>query len=207
MEYGKKTEANMLVNMGRKRDPALDNRILDAAIDILAEDGFDAMTMDQVAAQAGSTKASVYRRWSSKVELVRDALIRMSRHSVNTEDVPDTGSLREDLLSIQRNYSKEFAEKKVRILSGLGSFNSDHKQVREEALSEIFGAMTNINLSLMQRAKERGEIAKDAHIELACETIVSSIVYQTSIKLMPFDKSQYSKLLDAIILPALRRPN
>jgi AcrR family transcriptional regulator len=197
-------ENNVTAVMGRKRNPELDDRILDAAIDILASDGFDAMTMDQVAAQAGSTKASVYRRWPSKAELVRDALIRMSSYSVNTEDFPDTGSLKEDLLSIQKSYSKEFAEKKVRVLSGLGSFNSDHRQAREDALSEIFGAMNAINLRLMERAKERGEIAKDADVHLACETIVASIVYQTSVKLLAFDKTQYSKLIDTIILPALK---
>src|SRR5262245_38845873 len=95
---------------GRKRDETLDRRIVGAAIDILAEIGFDSMTMDMVAARAKAGKAAVYRRWSSKAELVRDALIWMSRSSVELDDLPDTGSLRGDLLAVLKPYSKDHSE-------------------------------------------------------------------------------------------------
>lgn len=71
---------------------------MEAVIDILAEAGFDGMTMDMVAARAKTGKATVYRRWSSKLELVRDALTWMNRNHHELDLLPDTGSLRSDLL-------------------------------------------------------------------------------------------------------------
>ena len=85
--------------VGRKRDESLDEVILDAAIDILAETGYDRMTMDMVATRAKTGKATIYRRWSSKARLVRDALVSMSSQSVELKKLPDTGTLKGDLLA------------------------------------------------------------------------------------------------------------
>lgn len=192
-------------NAGRKRNPELDKSILEAAIQTLAEIGFDAMTMDEVAARAKSAKTTVYRRWPSKAELVRDALIWMSKSSVDTQSMPDTGSLREDLLSVQKDYSADFAERKVRVLSGLGSFFTNHAKAAKEASAGIFEPMLEINRKIFNRAIERGDIPRDADIEVACQTIIATIVYRTQIQTQSFDKTQYARLLDAIILPALSK--
>ena len=63
--------------LGRKRDHTRDPEILDAALDVLAETGYDGMTIDMVAARAKAGKATLYRRWSSKTELVLDAVACM----------------------------------------------------------------------------------------------------------------------------------
>src|SRR5947209_2508156 len=84
---------------GRPRDPAVDESILAAAVDLLAEAGYARLTMDQVAARAGVGKASVYLRWPNKVALVAEAI---QHRSAVVPDVPDTGSLREDMLTFLR---------------------------------------------------------------------------------------------------------
>src|SRR5438132_11861364 len=81
---------------GRPRDPAVDQAILAAAVDLLAEGGYARLTMEQVAARAGVGKASVYLRWPNKVTLVAEAI---QHRSAVVPDVPDTGSLREDMLA------------------------------------------------------------------------------------------------------------
>ena len=60
--------------LGRKRDHTRDPEILDATIDVLAECGYDGLTVDMVAARAKAGKATLYRRWPSNAELVMDAL-------------------------------------------------------------------------------------------------------------------------------------
>jgi AcrR family transcriptional regulator len=200
----RKSGPGKIAPVGRRRDPALDGHILEAAIAALAEVGFDSMTMDQVAARAGSAKTSVYRRWPSKEELVVDALIWMSRQSVNVETVPDTGDLRGDLLAVQKDHSAESSSRKTRVLAGLGSFLTSNSKVRDEVSSGIFGPLLAINRKIMKRARRRGDVSLDADIELACQTIVATITYKTTILHKPFDKAQYAKLLDAIILPALK---
>lgn len=190
--------------LGRKRDDTLDTRIIEAAIDILEDVGFDSMTMDMVAGRAKAGKATVYRRWDSKAELVRDALVWMSTSSVNLADLPDTGTLRGDLLGVMKPYSLEYSQRKLRVLAGLGSFFSEHKKLAEDVNEQIFGPWTEVNRRLMQRALERGEIANEAGIEMACQVIVSMTLYRTVTLNKPFDKDIYSDLLDDLLLAALK---
>ncbi len=190
--------------MGRKRDNTLDARIIDAAIEILAELGFDSMTMDMVSARAETGKASLYRRWTSKAELVRDALIWMSHNSVELEHLPDTGNLRDDLLTLVKPYSLEYSERKLRVLAKLGSFFSEHREAAEEATAGIFGPWTEINRMLMQRAIKRGEIPAHADIEMACQVIIAMTSYRSITRGQPFGRTEYATLLDHILLPGLK---
>jgi len=193
------------VSLGRKRDETLDARIIESAIDILAETGFAKMTMDMVASRAKAGKAALYRRWPSKAELVRDAVIWMSRSSVELDQLPDTGSLRSDLLAVLKPYSKDFAERKLHVLAGLGAFFSDHRQLADEATAGIFEPWTAVNRKLMQRAIDRGELPPNADIDMACEVIVSMTSYRTLRQNLSFDKKFYATLLDNILLPALMK--
>src|SRR5215469_12993073 len=83
---------------GRPRSTKADQSLREAALQVFVEDGLEAMSMEKVAKLAGVSKLTLYRRWPSKVELVRDVLARLS------EQVPiaDTGSLRSDLLALLR---------------------------------------------------------------------------------------------------------
>ena len=193
--------------LGRKRDLTLDVKIIEAAINVLAEVGFDKMTMDMVAAGAKSGKATLYRRWSSKAELVKDTLIWMSKTSVELETLPDTGNIRSDLLTLLKPYSIEHSERKLRVLSGLGSFFSEHQKLAEEATAGIFEPWTAINRKLLQRAIEKGEIPPQADIETVCQVIVSTVFYRTVGQHKSFDEDSYSVLLDNIILLALKNPH
>src|SRR6266851_5959752 len=84
---------------GRPRDPAVDEAVLTAAVDLLAEVGYARLTMDQVAARAGVGKASVYLRWPNKVALVAQAI---QQRSAVVPEIPDNGSVREDMLAFLR---------------------------------------------------------------------------------------------------------
>lgn len=189
--------------LGRKRDHSRDVDILEATIQILAEIGFDSMTMDLVAARAKAGKATLYRRWPSKGELVRDALIGMSRNSIEVDVLPDTGSLRGDLLAVVKPHSMEYNERKLRVLAGLGSFSTQHRKLYDEALIGIFSPWIAVNTTLMTRAKERKELPPGADIGLACEVIAAMTAFKTSSQRQQFDKATYESLLDKILLPGL----
>ncbi|PTY01135.1 TetR family transcriptional regulator [Verrucomicrobia bacterium LW23] len=197
--------------LGRKRDASRNKAILDATLEVLAEIGFDSMTMDLVAARAGAGKATLYRRWPSKGEVVRDALIGMSRNSIEVDHLPDTGNLRDDLLAVMKPPSLEYSERKLRVLAGLGSFSTQHRKLYDEALTGIFEPWIRINTELMQRAIERRELPAGADIPLACEIIISLTTFRTSTQLKKFDRASYAALLDHFVLPGLaierRNPN
>src|ERR1700709_2381280 len=72
--------------------------ILDAAVDLLCHVGYDRLTMDAVAAEAKASKATLYRRWTTKSSLVVDAILR-TKEALQVSDV-DTGNLRDDLVQM-----------------------------------------------------------------------------------------------------------
>src|SRR3954468_4364669 len=104
--------------LGRRRDHTRDAEILDAAIDVLAETGYDGMTVDMVAARAKAGKATLYRRWPSKPDLVLDAVACLKRDDLNLAALPDTGSLRGDLVAMIRPPSIRDGERKLKIMAG-----------------------------------------------------------------------------------------
>jgi AcrR family transcriptional regulator len=191
--------------LGRKRDHTRDDKILEAAIDILADASFDGMTMDMVAARAKAGKATVYRRWSSKAELVRDALTWMNRNHLELDLLPDTGTLRGDLLALLKPQSIEEEERKFRVLAGLGSF-LQHPEFAEAGKAGIFEPWVAVNRELMHRAVGRGEFPAHADIEMACQVITSMASFRGLIQRKPFDKRFYTALIDGILLPALKNP-
>ena len=84
---------------GRPRDPSRDGAIRAAILQVLAESGYAGLTMDAVASAAGVGKATIYRRWRTKSDLVADAVAQLSQMSIAA---PDTGSIEGDLRVLLR---------------------------------------------------------------------------------------------------------
>src|SRR6201999_3061456 len=82
---------------GRPRDPEVEQHIVATAVDIVGESGFDGLTMDEVARRAGVAKATVYRRFPSRVDLSM-AVCHALTPAMGPE--PDTGSIENDLLAV-----------------------------------------------------------------------------------------------------------
>jgi AcrR family transcriptional regulator len=116
------TSAEAMVKLGRKRDHTRDQEILDAALDVLGETGYEGMTIDMVAARAKAGKATVYRRWSSKAELVLDAVVCMKKNEF--QELPDTGTLRGDLIAIMKPPTVQDADRKLQVMAGVMSMLS-----------------------------------------------------------------------------------
>src|ERR687885_1361605 len=84
---------------GRPRDPSRDGVLRAAILRLLADVGYGALTMDAVAAEAGVGKATIYRRWRTKQDLVVDTIAELNREEASA---PDSGSLEEDLRPMLR---------------------------------------------------------------------------------------------------------
>ena len=115
------TPGQLTAKAGLTRPRIADEReaeILDAAVRVLAKVGYDRLTMDQVAAEARASKASLYRHWSSKAELVVDAI---SKAKGMPETPPDTGSLRGDLMATWCGKYTNHSTLPVSVMNGLMS--------------------------------------------------------------------------------------
>jgi len=189
--------------LGRRRDPAKDQQILDAAVEVLAETGFDGMTIDMVASRAGAGKATVYRRWTSKNELVLDAVACMKKGDLESLSIPDTGTLRGDLVAMIRPPSIHDAERKLKVMAGLASMLSSAPELADAANEAIVEPRARINRMLLTRAIERGEIAADTDIQLVSLISPSMVAYRSLILRRPVDREFLITIIDGIILPAV----
>ncbi|OJH35938.1 TetR/AcrR family transcriptional regulator [Cystobacter ferrugineus] len=190
---------------GRKRDHSRDAKILDATLDVLAEVGAAGLTMDLVAARAGAGKATIYRRWTSKTELVIDAVAHMKRNQVDLKHLPDTGTLRGDLLGLFKPQSIEESERKLKIMTGLASLLSQDQALAEAANAAVVQPWAEAHFALMRRAVERGEISASADIDTLSQVIATMGAYRALVQRKPFDLAFLVSMVDGVILPALRR--
>ncbi|MFT4210418.1 MAG: TetR/AcrR family transcriptional regulator [Microbacterium sp.] len=195
-------EAAVRSRLGRPRDASRDDDILDATIDILAECGYDGMTIDAVATRVGAGKATVYRRWPSKADLVLDAVTCLKAGHAQTA-LPDTGTLRGDLLAMVKPVPLKDAERKLRVMAGVASMMSREPELAEAAFRAILEPRVIANRTLLQRAVERGEIRADADVERLAVLVPSMTAYRALVEHKPMDRDYVISLIDGILLPAV----
>lgn len=188
---------------GRPRDATRDEAILDAAIAILAEIGYERMTMDMVAVRAKAGKATVYRRWPSKGEMVVEAVGRMKRSLVDLEQLADTGTLRGDLLALFRPQSVGEAEQKMRAMAGVAAMLAQHPALAEAGHDAIVAPWVAANRALIERARARGEVDAHAQVDTVAQIIPSLAAYRALIQRRPFDHAFLVEIIDGVLLPAL----
>jgi AcrR family transcriptional regulator len=188
---------------GRRRDPSRDTDILQAALDVLAETGYDGMTIDMVAARAGAGKATVYRRWSSKADLVVDAVACMKRSQLDADHLPDTGTLRGDLVAMIKTPAIEDTERKLRVMAGLMPVLARDPDLAIAVNAAIVEPRAEINRTLMRRAADRGEISPDADIDTVALVTPSMAAYRVLVLRRPVDREFLLSLIDGVVLPAL----
>lgn len=181
---------------GRPRSSTADHAILDATLGLLAEGGYEGLTTDAIAARAGVSKATIYRRWSSKDEVVLAAASTLST-SIPT---PDTGTLRGDLEALALALASVFSEASTaRLVSSLVE-QLAHKPQLATALREGFlRTRRDVARIAMQRAQARGEIG-DAHdLEVAVDLLAAPFYYRMLITGAPIDVAFAHQLVDACV--------
>ena len=188
---------------GRKRDHTRDGDILDAALAVLADVGYPDMTMDMVALRARAGKATVYRRWSSKADLVMDAVARMKQDQVDVARLPDTGSLRGDFVGLISSETIVEEGHKLDITAGLVSMLSQNPVLADLVNETIHEPWVAVNRLFIERAVARGEVSADVDIETADRLIPSMAAYRVLIQRKPVDRDFFLSLIDGLLLPAL----
>ncbi len=164
---------------GRPRSVEADQAILQAALELLAENGYAALTMERVRERSGVGKATLYRRYGSKEELVRAAIVHLN------SDVPmpdDTGSLVGD-----------FAATAQAVLAGAARTGALalmprllSEVVGDPEMHELFSAhlvepRRRVVRGIIERAKARGEIREDIDPEIAVDLMVGPMIYRVII--------------------------
>lgn len=188
--------------LGRKRDHTRDAEILDATLEVLAETGYDGMTIDMVAARAKAGKATVYRRWASKPDLVLDAVACMKSNDIDLTTLPDTGTLRGDLIAMIKAPTIREGERKLKIMAGIVSMIARDPELASAAQEALVEPRASANRVLFQRAIDRGEISADVDVDLLCMIGPAMVAYRVLMLRRPIDRDALLSNIDRIILPA-----
>ena len=147
---------------GRPRDPAVDEAVLAAALELLADGGFARLTMDQVAARAGVGKASVYLRWPNKVTLVAEAI---QHRSGAVPDVPDTGTLPGDMRTFLQALLRTYGAASRAMAAVVGEVDN-HPELRKSWRQGLAAALTDCVREIVERAVARGELPTTTDVGL-----------------------------------------
>ncbi|MFV2118783.1 TetR/AcrR family transcriptional regulator [Streptomyces sp. Act-28] len=191
--------------MARSRlTPERESELYETVIDLLGEVGYDGLTMDAIAARTHSSKATLYRQWGSKPELVAQSL----RHHkpVRIAEI-DTGSLRGDFHEIIERSDDCRMKKDSAMMRGLahavGENSELHRALRELLIEP---EMTGLD-RILRRAVERGEVAADnPALGLVPHMMVGAFVARSLIEDRPIDQEFLTTYVDAVVLPALGAP-
>ncbi|MFC4950056.1 TetR/AcrR family transcriptional regulator [Pseudonocardia sp. GCM10023141] len=184
---------------GRPRDPGLEQAILDATVDLIARHGLSGTSVAEVARQAGTGKAAVYRRWPSKTALVV-AAVRSVQADVA---VPDTGALRADLLAWIEHYTSG-GERAALLLANLLSEASRDTELRDAAYAAIGNPPVAALRSVIERGIARGEVDPAAPLDVLIGIIPSFAFRELVIGGRTLDRATATTLIDDVLLPALR---
>ncbi|MDE0776061.1 MAG: TetR/AcrR family transcriptional regulator [Nocardioides sp.] len=176
-----------------------EQEILDATLATLAEVGYDRLTMDAVATAARASKATLYRRWSSKPALVIDAL-----KSQKPAHAPvDTGNLREDLLATYCGMGGQADQEQIAILASVITAIARDADFAEAFRRDFIGPKAAVTAGIFARARDRGEIGPDVDLDLITPALPGIVLHRQFLLGEPPDQAFITRVIDQIILPAV----
>lgn len=188
----------------RRRGAALDEAILQATIDELHAVGFRGLTMDAVAARAGTAKNVIYRRWPSRGALCVAAYLRML--PTDPEDAPDTGSVRSDALALLQRANERMSTPVGQILRELlaGIIQAEPERIRD-LREQASRAGVAVWLKVLARAVSRGEVDPSALTPRVATVAVDLLRSEYSLNgAMSVPDAVLVEIVDQVYLPLLR---
>lgn len=185
----------------RQRGEVREEAILLATLELLAEVGYDRMTMDAVAARAHSSKATIYRRWPGKPELVVSAV---KRYTASPAVAPaDGGDLRQDLLAVLQAMRSSLADQDAALILGLMIAMRRDAELAAAVRSQVVTDKGEAFGAVIARAVARGELSATVDHALFVEISSAMLFSRLFITGEPLDDAFIDHLVDAVLLPLL----
>ena len=169
-------------------------RILDAAEKLFAEEGYAGVSIEQVAARAGVGKASIYRRYANKAELVVDAV---RRGACVVDDLPDTGDLRADLVAMMAPLVERLRSRDP-VLMRFAVERVVSPELDAEFRRSVIGRKRQHVRSLVQAAIARGELPAETDVELVGE-VVPAPMWHHALNDLPMPHDLLDRAVDLIL--------
>lgn len=180
---------------GRPRRRATDLAILDAALELVAERGYDGLTMEGIAARAGVAKTTVYRRWSSRDEVLEAA----SEQFVTAIGVPDTGTIRGDLLELLESAIRVYSGLPGRVMPGLVSAMAQQPSLARRVREGFLASRRSALRAVLHRGIERGELRPEIDVEITLDLLGGPLMYRLLVTGQAVDAETAAGLVDTLL--------
>ncbi len=164
-----------MAGKGRPRSKSTEKAILNSAHTLVADHGFQAVTIEGIAKHAGVSKATIYKWWPNKAAVVADSFFKTLKEQY---PVPDTGSVIEDLVIQISNLSTFLASDEGRIIRELIAEGQSDSDVAEAYQSRYFSPRREVSRTILERGVERGEMKSGLNLELCVEMIYAPLFYR-----------------------------
>ncbi|WBO65759.1 TetR/AcrR family transcriptional regulator [Streptomyces camelliae] len=183
--------------------PEREAELYEAVLDLLREVGYDALTMDAVAARTKSSKATLYRQWGGKAELVAKAVRHNKPGGIGLDDI-DTGSLKGDLHALTLRSDDCEMEQNSALMRGLAMAVHSNPDLLRAFRDHLIEPELASFRRVVQRAVDRGEVKADnPAIEFMMHMMLGGFAARTMIDELPPTQAFLMSYIDAVVLPAL----
>jgi AcrR family transcriptional regulator len=182
----------------RRRGEELDSAIRSAVLDLLVEYGPGGVTMEAVAAAAGTSKPVLYRRWPDRASLLRDTLLRIATAAIPHED---TGSYRDDMLAILHGWAALFTGPSADLLRAAIAAGAHDPELRTAFQNDVIGWRKQEMAAMLARGIERGDVRADVPVEIARELGQSVLWHRLLITGDPITDELIVALVDEVLVP------
>lgn len=179
---------------GRPREQRVDRVVLAAVLELVTEQGMDAVTMDAVAARAGVSKPTIYRRWPTK----QDLIVAAAETRVGPLDIPDAGDFRSELRAL--------LESRLRVYRAAGT---------DRLLAELIGTagrggpersayagyaqrVTEQTRLILERGIRRGDVREDVDVATAATMVAAPMVFRLVGERLPLNQRFVDELLELL---------
>jgi AcrR family transcriptional regulator len=179
-----------------------EQEILEAALDVLAEVGYDRLTMDAVASAARASKATLYRRWDTKASLVLEAVLSQKGP---LPTLPDTGSLRGDLIATHCGRGGLTDERQIAVFSAVLTALGRDAEFADGFRTRFLGPKVEMSQQLFVRARERGEIRDDVDLDIVGSALAGIVLHREFVMGEVPTPERITAVIDQVILPAVLR--
>ena len=182
---------------GRPRSQEADRAILTATLDLLAERGLAAMSIEEVAARAGVGKTTIYRRWPSKGLLALDAFVASFREE---QAQPDTGTLRGDMLAALRAWVRAVTQTPMgSMLTGLIAEAQHDPELRGAWRDRVLEPLREQHRVMLDRAIARGEIAASIDRDVVLDLFFGAAEHRLLLGHLPMTGEFIAEVVDVIL--------
>lgn len=172
--------------------------IFEATLEVLADVGYDLLTMDAVATRAKASKATLYRRWRGKPELVVAAIMAHKGEAT----VPDTGSLRGDLVEAYCGAGGIDDPLAQSVLAAVVTAMGRDPEFAEVYRREFIGPKVAASRAIYERARARGEVHPDVDLDVLAPSLAGIVLHRAFLLGEQVTPHLVGRVLDEVILPA-----